>query len=191
MGKTGVRVNPMDGCRDQGVGTSTRITLRAAQLDLVSWQFQSDEGRVLGNVENGSCDGRRSGGRATHGWECSEAGHTAEKLGCTTLLDRLTRPRSLPGTPVSFTSETDMILDVAQALSPNKPNLEVTLAVTEALSPNKPNLDMTLAVAEALSPNKPNLDMTLAVAEALSPNKPNLDMTLAVAEAPLTNQTKP
>ena len=27
------------------------------------------------------------------------------------------------------------------------------LAVTEALSPNKPNLDMPLAVAETLSPN--------------------------------------
>ena len=32
----------------------------------------------------------------------------------------------------------------------------MTLAIAEALSPNKPNLDMTLAVAEALSPNKPN-----------------------------------
>ena len=42
------------------------------------------------------------------------------------------------------------------------------LAVAEALSPNKPNLDMTLAVAEALSPNKPNLDMTLAVPEVLT-----------------------
>ena len=59
----------------------------------------------------------------------------------------------------------------------------MTLAVAEALSPNTPNLDMTLAVAGALSPNTPNLDMTLAVAEALSPNKPNLDMTLAIAEA--------
>ena len=45
----------------------------------------------------------------------------------------------------------------------------MTLAVAEALSPNKPNLDMTLAVTEELSPNKPNLDMTLAVAEELSP----------------------
>ena len=33
----------------------------------------------------------------------------------------------------------------------------MTLAVAEALSPNKPNLDMTLAVTEALSPNKTNL----------------------------------
>ena len=32
----------------------------------------------------------------------------------------------------------------------------MTLVVAEALSPNKPNLDMTLAVAEALNPNKPN-----------------------------------
>ena len=48
-------------------------------------------------------------------------------------------------------------------------SIYMTLAVAEALSPNKPNLDMTLAVAEALSPNKPNLDMTLAVAEALHP----------------------
>ena len=30
----------------------------------------------------------------------------------------------------------------------------MTLAVAEALSPNNPNLDMTLAVAEGLSPNK-------------------------------------
>ena len=28
----------------------------------------------------------------------------------------------------------------------------MTLAVAEAVSPNKPNLDMTLAVAEALNP---------------------------------------
>ena len=35
----------------------------------------------------------------------------------------------------------------------------MTLAVTEALSPNKPNLDMTLVVAEALNPNKPNLEL--------------------------------
>ena len=35
----------------------------------------------------------------------------------------------------------------------------MALAVTEALSPNKPNLDMNLTVTEALSPNKPNLDM--------------------------------
>ena len=32
----------------------------------------------------------------------------------------------------------------------------MTLAVAEALNPNKPNLDMILAVAEALNPNKPN-----------------------------------
>ena len=76
-----------------------------------------------------------------------------------------------------------MALAVAEALSPNKPNLDMTLAVTEALSLNKPNLNMALAVTEALSPNKPNLDMTLAVAEALSPNKPNLGMTLTVTEA--------
>ena len=50
----------------------------------------------------------------------------------------------------------------------------MTLTVAEALNPNKPNLDMTLTVAEALNPNKPNLDMILAVAEALNPNKPNL-----------------
>ena len=66
-----------------------------------------------------------------------------------------------------------MTLAVAEALSPNKPNLDMTLAVCEELSPNKPNLDMTLAVGEELSPNKPNLDMTLAVAEALSLTKPN------------------
>ena len=48
-------------------------------------------------------------------------------------------------------------------LSPNKPNLDMTLAITEMLIPNKPNLDMTLDVAEVLSPNK---------AEVLSPNKP-------------------
>ena len=34
----------------------------------------------------------------------------------------------------------------------------MTLAVAEALSPDKPNLDMTLAVAEALSPNKHRYD---------------------------------
>ena len=58
------------------------------------------------------------------------------------------------------------------------------MAVAEALSPNNPNLNMPLAVAEALSPNNPNLNMPLAVAEALSPNNPNLDMPLA-AEAQL------
>ena len=30
----------------------------------------------------------------------------------------------------------------------------MTLAVAEVLSPNKPNLDMTLAVAESLNTNK-------------------------------------
>ena len=32
-----------------------------------------------------------------------------------------------------------MILDVGEALSPNKPNLDMILDVGEALSPNKPN----------------------------------------------------
>ena len=72
-----------------------------------------------------------------------------------------------PGTPVSFTSETDIS-------SSSFHLFDIKVAVAEALSPNKPNLDMTLAVAEALSPNKPNLDMTMAVAEALSPNTPNM-----------------
>ena len=67
-----------------------------------------------------------------------------------------------------------MTLAVAEMLSPNKPNLDMTLVRgCSGLSPNKPNrLDMTLDVTEALGPNKPNLNMTLAVAEAVSPNTP-------------------
>ena len=86
-----------------------------------------------------------------------------------------------------ITSELPCWLLALKAWNPNIANLDLILDA-EPLSPNKPNLDMTLPGAEALSPNKPNLDMTLPGAEALSPNKPNLDMTLAVAEA-LTNQT--
>ena len=86
-----------------------------------------------------------------------------------------------------YTSELPCWLLALKAWNPNIANLDLILDA-EPLSPNKPNLDMTLPGAEALSPNKPNLDMTLPVAEALSPNTPNLGMTLAVAEA-LTNQT--
>ena len=44
-----------------------------------------------------------------------------------------------------------MTLDVAEALTHNKPNLDTTLDVAEALTHNKPNLDTTLDVAEALT----------------------------------------
>ena len=70
----------------------------------------------------------------------------------------------------------------------------MALAVAEALSPNKPNLDMTLAVTEALSLNKPNLNMTLAVTEALRLNKPNQTSIwpwLLLRRYALTNPTKP
>ena len=39
----------------------------------------------------------------------------------------------------------------------------MTLAVAEALNPNKPNLDMTLAVAEALNTNKQNQNYSMFI----------------------------